>query len=135
MHPFQFGSVFQQPCSSIDIWQATEELQMEYAVMALEILGKMFTRHMLVEPLCFIRNESCLIQSDRPVITQCSCIPKYSHSITESVTLVCILPFLVPPFLLISSGPGQALCLMCPSTSSTPEMRSPQGLVVTGERL
>ena len=37
---------------------------MEHAVMTSKILGKTFTRHKSVKPLCFIGKESPLIQSD-----------------------------------------------------------------------
>lgn len=92
MLPFQFGSVFQQACSSIEIWQPAGMLWMECAVTTLEILGKMFIRHKSVEPLCFVSNESPLIQSDGCCnnTVQCVCyrpIPKYCHSIMGSAVL------------------------------------------------
>lgn len=67
------------------------------------------------------------------VITQCSvCVTdQYQSTAMVSWDLRCwvrILPFLAPPFLLTSSGPGEPLLLMPSFTSSTQELRSPQGL-------
>jgi len=103
---------------------------MEHGVTTLEILGKMFTRHKSAEPLCFIGNESPLMQRMDAVITQCSMCVTDQYQRTAMVPWdlrcwFCILPFLAPLFLITSSGPGEPLLS---STSSTAELRSPPGL-------